>query len=291
MICGEKFVIIKRVGGKTKIAPWIVQHMPQGSVFVDVFGGSGAVLDAAIAKDSHSKNRFVYNDQDAKIYTFFMVLKNRPHELANLTNLTPYSRYIFEQASSLIKDSEFDNLDEVDKALIFLVANRQCFGSKMDGTWSITRKGEINYETWNKLPKYILKVAQRWKQVYLENLDYKELLPKWDSVNTVFYVDPPYENVEHEYYDVNKQIGFDHNLLLQQLKDLQGSFCVSYYGGETESSDSGLIHQYLELGCRIYRKTVTKHLSCAEEKEQAVEVILVRGKAKPKRSKLIEEFE
>jgi DNA adenine methylase len=239
------------------------------------------------------KLRYVYNDVDEKLYVFFKILRDRPKDLAHVVYLTPYARRYYAEAFAIAKDSvAFRGLPELDQALVYLIANRQSFGAKMDGTWSITRDGEINYETWNRLPANILKVARRWKNVYLENLDYRSLIAKWDHKDTVFYVDPPYEGVEGCYYEVNKNKGFDHKELLKILKAVQGSFCVSYYGGETKAEDSPLIKAYVSAGCRIYRKSVFKHLQTRDEKDKATEVLLVRGQSPHRvRNQLIEEFE
>jgi DNA adenine methylase len=283
-------MILKRVGGKAKLARWIVNHIPVASNFVDVFGGSGAVLDEMARR--RPKLRYVYNDIDSKLYIFFRVLRDAPDFLAELVNLTPYSRRFYDEAFDIFESkAALSELSELDQALVFVIVNRQSFGSKMDGTWSIARDGEINYETWNRLPKSILKVAQRWKNVYLENLDYCDLIPKWDHKDTVFYVDPPYEGVEDFYYEANRDDGFDHEKLLSVLRSIQGSFCLSYYGGKSKAEDSDLIKSYESLGCRIYRKSVFKHLQTREEKDEATEVLIVKGRRPSQiRKQLIEDF-
>lgn len=269
-------MIIKRVGGKDKLAKWIYSNLPEGQIFIDVFGGSGSVLDFVYRKQGGL--RCVYNDLDSKLYVFFSILQNKAFDLANIINLTPYSRKFFEEAHEAMEnESHFNSLCELDKAVIFLIVNRQCFGAKMENSWSITRDGEINYDSWKKLPAYILKVAQTWKSVFLENLDYRELISKWDSAESVFYLDPPYEGVEDNYYAVNKKDGFNHLEMLNFLKEIQGAFCVSYYGGTTKLDDSELIDAYKSFGCSIYRKPVKKHLSGEGEKSSAIEVLLVKG--------------
>lgn len=275
-------MVIKRVGGKSKIAGWIAENLPPATIFVDVFGGSGAVLDALLERRAKvrrlPKVRLVYNDLDPKLHVFFRILRDHKNALAHLTALTPYSRRMFNDADSLFRDKvRFEKLEDLDKALVFLVVNRQCYGSKMDGTWSITRDGEINYETWGRLPKYILKVAKRWKNVFLENLDYEELIKKWDDKKTTFYLDPPYEGVEENYYEVNKEDGFDHQHMLDVLKQIKGSFCVSYYGGAKNSGDTDLIRAYTSIGCSVVRKGVFKHLAKSETKEKATEVLLIKN--------------
>ncbi len=272
-------MVLKRVGGKAKLANWIVKNLPSYNNFIDVFGGSGAVLAKAMSTD-RGKHRFVFNDSDGAICNFFKVLIDYGEKLALMTDMTPYSRVMFDESFDLLNSSKYKELSDLRKALVFLIVNRQCFGAKMTKPWSITRDGEINYKTWNKLPALILETQRKWKNVFLEQLDYRELITKWDCEGTTLYLDPPYEGVEQEYYKVNEEDGFDHKAMFNALSDVKSSFVVSYYGGETEAKDPELISQYrTELGCRVERMKVAKHLSAADKKEFATEVLLIKGES------------
>lgn len=268
-------MIIKRVGGKSKITNWLVSNFPKCSIFVDTFGGSGVVLDSLLKIEKNI--RYVYNDADEKIFNFFKVLRENHKELSNLVFFTPYSRKFFEESIEILNASEYIDMDDIEKALRFLVVNRQSFGSKMENHWSITKNGEINYKTWNSMSESIYRTALLWKNVFLENLDYKELIRKWDDKNTLFYLDPPYEYVESDYYEVNKKTLFSHIEMFDILQTIQGSYCVSYYGGETDNEDSDLIKKYRESGCQVLKKKVTKHLSTQEVKDTAIEALIIKN--------------
>jgi len=261
-------LVIKRVGGKSKLANWIKFHIPSHKIFVDVFGGSGAVLDVVLRPGRDT--RYVYNDLDAKLYSFFKVLQGKAPEFAELVNLTPYSRKFFDEALKIVQDEDkLESLDMLDQALAFLIVNRQSFGAKMMSPWSITRDGEINYDTWSKLGDLILRVYERWRSVFLENLDYRQILKKWDSESTTFYLDPPYEGVESDYYEVNKEDGFDHNEMYCHLQGIAGSYVVSYY------EESDVVELYKKAGCEVVTQDVKMHLSGSEEKASKTEILLV----------------
>ena len=277
-------MIIKRVGGKSKLADWICDNMPTGNIFVDVFGGSGAVLDCMMSryKDvARHEMRFVFNDLDRKIYNLFKVMREMPMELAYQIAATPYSRKEFNNAVSIIDSNQYQSLSDIEKARLFLIANRQSFGATMSKPWSITKDGEINYRTWDQLPEMLVATALKWKSVYLECLDYKKLLDKWDDDKTIFYLDPPYEGIERAYYDVNKQNGFDHSEMFDILQNVKGSFAVSYYGGENDDSDTDIIKKYIESGCKVLRIQVKKHLAKSDKKTSATEVLLIKGDIRP----------
>ena len=61
-----------------------------------------------------------------------------------------------------------------------------------------------------------------------ENLTYSQVIEKYDSQKTFFYVDPPYWKTENYYslHDFNLE---DHKNLCNQLANIKGRFCLSYY--------------------------------------------------------------
>jgi len=59
-------------GSKSRIASRIVKHFPAHHTFVDVFGGSAAVLLAKAPSPVE-----VYNDIDGDLVNFFRVLQDR----------------------------------------------------------------------------------------------------------------------------------------------------------------------------------------------------------------------
>ena len=74
-------------GGKTAIAERIVALLPPHEHYVEPFAGSLAVL---LAKSpSHLET---VNDIDARLMTFWRVLRDRPAELVRASSLTPHSR-------------------------------------------------------------------------------------------------------------------------------------------------------------------------------------------------------
>lgn len=61
----------------------------------------------------------------------------------------------------------------------------------------------------------------------VENLDCIELIKKWDSPSTFFYVDPPYYKKEYLYTAEFPEA--KHLELADTLKRSQGRWCLSYY--------------------------------------------------------------
>jgi len=68
------------------------------------------------------------------------------------------------------------------------------------------------------------------KITHVENMDFADVITKYDSPTTYFYVDPPYyivgEGVYYSNHDFGRQ---DHKRLSNCLKSIKGRFSLSYY--------------------------------------------------------------
>lgn len=65
-------------GGKWRLAPWIIRHLPPHRVYVEPFGGAASVLLRKPRAYSE-----VYNDQWGRVVDVFSVLRN-PEQAAEL---------------------------------------------------------------------------------------------------------------------------------------------------------------------------------------------------------------
>jgi len=253
-----------------KIRDWIIKLLPVHTVYCEPFGGSFAVGFAMPQSDANY--RLVYNDLDSHVWNLFRVLRDYKEEFLQKVELTLYSREELEKAVEYI-ESERDFIKEnpVEWARNYLIYNRQSMFGKEDGTWCVSRTGENICLSWAALPDFIDRCAKFFKGVYIENLDYIECIKKWDCQETLFYLDPPYKDVEKAFYHVNKTEGFDHKALSEVVKKIDGSCAISYY-------DSPFIRSlYTESdGFVFYEKNVVKHMQKMEKKSSATEVLIVK---------------
>lgn len=261
---------IKRVGGKVKMAGWIKDNLPPHDIYVEPFGGSFAV-GMQMPRPDGSNYRIVYNDLDKHVWNFFRVLREQPEAIIKEVGLTPYSRHEFESAIKFIEneDAETREKNPLEWARNYIVYNRQSIFGKETGNWCISRQGENICMTWNDVPGLLETMSAHLKTAYIECLDYKEILTKWDSEQTLFYLDPPYENVEKDFYHVNKKNGFSHPKLREALDGVKGSWALSYY-------DSEHIRKLYE-GFKFYSLSVKKHMQTKGrgKKSKEIEVLIV----------------
>ncbi|MYE01106.1 MAG: DNA adenine methylase, partial [Alphaproteobacteria bacterium] len=82
-------------GGKWRLAPWIIDHMPEHRVYVEPYAGAASVLLRKPRAYSE-----VYNDLDGEVVGLFRILRDpvQAARLAELLELTPYARSEFEAA-------------------------------------------------------------------------------------------------------------------------------------------------------------------------------------------------
>jgi DNA adenine methylase len=110
---------------------------------------------------------------------------------------------------------------------------------------------------------------------FVENMDFQEVIEKYDNPTTYFYVDPPYYIVGEGSYYSNHDFGRkDHERLANSLKSIQGRFSLSYY-------DFDLLHEWFpEDKYRWERKEFTKAAAAKKGTKQnmGVELLIMNYK-------------
>jgi len=261
-------ILIKRVGGKTKIRKWIKERLPPHNIYIEPFGGSFAVGFIMPPSDG-STYRKVYNDLDGHVSNLFKVLRDNCEEFLRLVELTPYSRKDFAASVAFIEGGDWKTAEPIEWARNYLIYNRQSIFGKETGNWCISLHGENICMTWNNLPNLISALSSSLKEAYIECLDYKDVLNKWDSYEALFYMDPPYEGVEQNFYHVNKKDGFNHEELRDRLLTINGSWAISYY-------DSKYIRD-LYAGYEFHELEVKKHMQTSSSKKTVTELLIVHA--------------
>ena len=213
---------LRYYGGKHRSANWIMGYFPPHYTYVEPFGGAAGVL---LQKQPATFE--VYNDLDSNVVTFFKVLRERRGELVDAIEFTPWSReelkLAFEPAG-----------DELEIARRFYVRCWQSFGH-LHGGWRYQHSdnGYSIVDQWNDV-KYLYQIASRLKKVQIENDDALNIIDRFDTPKTLFYVDPPY--VHDTRYRKNgylhEMTDEQHAALATKLNDIEGMAIVSGYQSE-----------------------------------------------------------
>lgn len=225
------------IGGKHKHVGWLDQLFPKTGydTFVEVFGGAGWV--SVKSKSITVANTRVYNDFNPWIANIYECFRSHQTELRQWLQRYPKSNLdLYRQFQQDIFGSDSPvTIPDSELAAKYLYLQTQLFSGVTLGinspvyfqdTASDGKYGSKYDALLNKLtdPKY----CNRLEQITcVENLDCIDVIKKWDSPTTFFYVDPPYFNKEFLY--VKEFPKEKHIELADTLKSIQGQWCLSYY--------------------------------------------------------------
>jgi DNA adenine methylase len=248
-------------GGKGKVAQNIIKFFPEHKHYVEPFGGAAHVL----AQKEPSYNE-VYNDVDNLLVNFFLVLRSDPEKLTRELEVLPYSRQLYEKW----RHEPMSELSDFEKAVRFFYLNRSGIVAgngpgRFRTGWRHTIKAGANPAKSYKSACNILKdFAERIGGVMVEHLDFREIIRKYDSKETLFYVDPPY--IGREKYYAGGFTEKDHRDLAEMLNGIEGKAIVSYY------DDPLLLELYPKWNQETFE--ATKQVANGRN-EKAIELLLM----------------
>lgn len=235
--------ILKYHGSKARMAHRIIPMMPPHMCYVEPYAGSAAVLLRKPPSDFE-----VYNDINLALHAFFQVLRDRREELERLLYYTPHHRHEHAVASEMLCNAdkiravvgtESGRLEVA--RLVYVAANqsRHWPATASRAGWryqhSQNRGKNVN-EEWRDLSG-LHACAERLRCVQIECDDAISVIRRYDTCDTLFYVDPPYvlstrcpswsgKTYEGEMTDE------EHVVLLTALRQCAGMVMISGYRSE-----------------------------------------------------------
>lgn len=220
--------LIRYHGGKWKLAPWILRHLPAHRVYVEPFGGGASVL---LRKPRSYAE--VYNDLDGEIVNLFQVARDRGEELAQALELTPFARAEFEVGYQ----TDSDPLEQARRTLIRAYMGFGSAGASGQSTGfraNSNRSGTTPAHDWMNYPDCLRVTIQRLRGVVVENRDALLVMEQHDGADTVHYVDPPYVHSTRNIRDRSPAYRHEmdneqHEALASALMGLQGKVVLSGY--------------------------------------------------------------
>ena len=200
-----------RIGGKSKLKKRIVNdYFPndyENMIYVEPFLGAGSIY---FYKNPSKKE--VINDLDETIYN---LIKGFQKFDANKIKNDLDGEYNKEEFNKI---KQWNPSNEYGKFIRNLILTKTSFFNK--GTsYGIGNNGRRNVINSN-FEGY----KERLKDTTILNKDYKEVIKKYDSPNTFFYLDPPDEHSEKLYKNDTVPIIELYNL----LSKIKGRFLISY---------------------------------------------------------------
>ena len=218
-------------GGKYSHLDFILPNIPPDAAhFCDVFGGSAAVLLNRAPAPVET-----YNDLDSELVNFFETLCGRQADLQRAIGLTPFSREELARACAYER-----GLSKLERARRFFVRARQTrtglAQASSEGRWAhcvlTSRAGMAGaVSRWLGSVEGLAEIAQRLQRVQIENAPALEVIARYDTAETVFYLDPPYVHSargDAAAYGYEMSDG-DHAELAAALSSIRGRAVLSGY--------------------------------------------------------------
>ena len=236
--------MISYIGGKARISKWIVPYIPRDiETYVEPFSGMFWVFFKMDLNHYPNLKTVVYNDFNGLNANLFSCCKEYDRMWDEMSKYpcqqlgvedTPstyeemfneYQKEVFHSGVTITDDNKF----EVAAKYVYVLT--QIFsGSKPETSSYMDYKGKYRCKVLIFMDKLKDKKYRSHfdKITFVENMDFQEVIEKYDSEKTYFYVDPPYWKTENYYsnHDFDRN---DHERLADSLKSISGKFSLSYY--------------------------------------------------------------
>jgi DNA adenine methylase len=231
------------IGGKSRIGKWIVPFYPKDmETYLECFSGMFWCFFNMDLSQYPNLKKVVYNDFNPLNYNLFQCAQN-PSELQRALDAIPVQQtgvsitppemkeqFIRFQSEIFAPNVIVQPYDYEVAAKYTYILTQVFSGSKPETSSFIDLKGKYR----SKYLSFRDKLSKPdWVEHFLkitdvENMDFADVINKYDSESTYIYLDPPYYRTEN-YYS-NHDFGIqDHERLANVLNGVQGKFSLSYY--------------------------------------------------------------
>lgn len=207
------------LGGKKALHTKIIERIEavNHKTYVEPFVGMGGVF----LRRSWRPSLEVANDRNGEITNLFRILQRHLPQFMEVMRFQVASRREFER----LRDTSPDTLTDLERAARFLYLQRLSFGGKIDGVFGVAVDRPARFSL-SRLEPILEAAHERLEGVQLENLDWAEVIDRYDGKNTLFYLDPPYFGGENDY---GKGL-FDRDqfaAMAERLSKIDGRFIMS----------------------------------------------------------------
>lgn len=227
--------MLSYIGGKSKIGTWIREYIPSDiETYVEPFSGMFWVFFKMNIDKYQNLNEVVYNDFNPLNVNLFKCVKNynefydiiKEYESQNSELFYKFQNEIFSEDFKI----DINNPDYHIAAKYAYILTQVWSGTNPEKGKFIDLKGKYK----SKFDSFVGKLQNnKWQKFFdkitiIENMDFQEVINKYDSEKTYFYCDPPYYKTENYY--ANHEFGLEtHKRLSDTLKSIKGRFSLSYY--------------------------------------------------------------
>ncbi|RKE85534.1 DNA adenine methylase [Rhizobium sp. AG855] len=227
MLTGDPFTVVLKtnppapwIGGKRLLSGQIIaliEGCPHRT-YIEPFFGMGGVF----FRRTRVPKAEVINDRSDEVFNFFRILQRHYPQLMDMMKYQLASRKEFDRLHA----SDPRVLTELERAARFIYLQRLSFAGKVRGqSFGVCKNASSRFNVAN-VGAVLEAVHERLAGVVIENLDWLDLVQRYDSPTALFYFDPPYYGHEGAYgrgmFDSEQ-----YERLADQLARLKGRFVLS----------------------------------------------------------------
>lgn len=233
--------LLRYHGGKYRIATRIMPFFPAHRIYVEPYGGGGGVL----LKKPRSFAE-VYNDLDRDVVNVFKVMRDPEGstELRRQIELTPWSREEFFKSYEPCEEP-------IERARRTIVRGFMGFGTtsrrahRTGFRARAYRQNQTGAMDWTNWPDEIPIFVERLRGVTIECRDALDVIGHQDTVDTLFYCDPPYvlgTRTSSKFHGMSGAYAHDmtdddHGALAAVLHQVKGMVVLSGYACDLYDRD------------------------------------------------------
>ena len=180
--------IIPWLGGKRRLADQILPRFPAHTCYVEVFAGGAALYFLRPPAEVE-----VINDINGELVTLYRVVQHHLEEFVRQFKWALSSREVFKWAQI----TRPETLTDIQRAARFYYLQHQAFGGRVESqSWGTATTAPAPTVNLLRLEESLSAAHLRLHGAYIERLDWRECVDRYDRPHTLFYLDPPYWQTE-----------------------------------------------------------------------------------------------
>lgn len=251
-------------GGKQRIAQMILPFIPEHRIYCEPFFGGGAVFFA-----KNPSYLEIINDHNENLINFYEQCQTNFDNLATAIGNTLHSESQYRHAVAIYNGQQ--PTDVLTRAVSTWIVFNQSWNSSARAGWKFdigTGGSHIAKTLAHARRNFCPWLKKRLQYVQISCRDALQVIKERDSIDTFFYLDPPYPGTNQGHYSGYTWENLEE--LLTLLAAIKGKFILSNY-------PSDMISKYSAENNWPTRQIFYKKDSCLvqDRKAQKTEVLLM----------------
>ncbi len=179
----QNLPIIPWLGGKRRLAKTLLPLFPEHTCYVEPFCGAAALY----FMKAPSKVE-VLNDVSGDVVNLYRVVRHHLEEFTRQFKWALISREMYKW----LQITPEETLTDIQRAARFYYLQKMAFGAKVQGRTFGTAATTPPRLNLLRIEEELSAAHLRLSRTYIEHLDWKACMQKYDRPGTLFYADPPY---------------------------------------------------------------------------------------------------